>query len=136
MIENPMVLNQHKYDAQMMDYPMACCDYCNELIEEHNTTVFADGSRICCDCEKHYLWDMAGQENYDNFCLIRPIDYLVKWWFANLSNTEKVAILWGAYTNREWLERVEQSSHLAKDHEAYCKDREDEFLRYMKEELL
>lgn len=115
---------------------MARCDYCNELLEEHNTTVFADGSRICCYCETRYLWDMAEQKDYDDFCLLRPVDYLVKWWFEGLSDTEKVAVLWGSYTNRLLVEKMERSDSLAKDHEAYCQDREDEFLQYMKEELL
>ena len=135
MVENPMVLHQEKYDAQMQPYLMARCDYCGELIEKHNTTVFDGNYRVCCECETQYLWDCAQQDNFDDFCLLRPVDYLVKWWFANLSDTEKVAVLWGSYTNRLLVDKMERGDRLVKDHQAYCEAHADEFLQYMREVL-
>lgn len=135
-IENPMVLDQEKYDAQMQPYETKRCDYCEELCPIDSITDYPDGSKICACCRKQYLLDNMEEKHFNDFILEHQQDYLLNWWFANLSEIEKIGILEEIYNRQMMLEKASGSTDLIEDRAAYCNASEDEFLYHVEWELM
>ena len=132
MLENGMISGAESRDPQCREPQKDYCVQCKQMVPVHELTEFANGERVCRDCETEYL-KLNGADFVPEYIQQNEWEFYGEWWFSDLGWKEQLEIIKAGYlaanldpVQHDYLERLKVD---------FCKE-DDRFLQFVKEKLL
>lgn len=130
-IENGMIVGAESYDPQCREVAQGKCAHCKQTVPVYELTEFANGERVCRDCEAAYL-RLNGADFVEEYIEKHQEEYYREWWWNGLDEEERIKNIRFVYLAR-FLTSDEQTE-LAKDRVNFCKE-SDDFLQFVRGRL-
>ena len=132
MLENGMIIGAESCDPQCREPQKGYCVQCKQMVPVHELTEFANGERVCKDCEVEYLTPQ-GADFVNEYIRQNEWDFYANWLFANADREEQLRIIKAGYL-------AENTNPIRHDYMEsqkvdFCKE-DDGFLQFVKEKLL
>ena len=132
MLENGMIIGAESYDPQCREVAQGKCAHCKQTVPVYELTEFANGERVCRDCEAAYL-RLNGADFVEPYIEEHQKDYYKHWWWDNLCFEEQLKHIKLAYLSQ--ILEPSDADDLAADKAEFCEESED-FLQFVRERLL
>lgn len=132
MLENGMIVGAESYDPQCREVAQGKCAHCKQTVSVYELTEFANGERVCGDCEAAYL-RLNGADFVEEYVEEHQKDYYKHWWWDNLCFEEQLKHIKLAYLSQ--ILEPSDADDLASDRTEFCKE-SDDFLQFVRERLL
>lgn len=132
MVENGMIVGEEYHDPQCREIDKGYCVQCKQLVPVHELIEFANGERICRDCETEYL-ELQGADFIGEYVRQNEWDFYANWMFANADREEQLRIIKAGYA-AEIINSI-QHDDMENQKVEFCKE-DDCFLQFVKEKLL
>lgn len=132
MLENGMIVGAESYDPQCKEVAQGKCAHCKQTVPVYELTEFANGERVCGDCEAAYL-RLNGADFVEPYIEEHHEEYYKDWWWDNLCVAEQLKHIKLAYLSQ--ILEPSDAEEQAKDRVCFCEE-SDDFLQFVKEKLL
>lgn len=132
MLENGMIVGAESYDPQCKEVAQGKCAHCKQTVPVYELTEFANGERVCGDCEAAYL-RLNGADFVEPYIEEHQKDYYKHWWWDNLCFEEQLKHIKLAYLSQ--ILEPSDADDLAADKFEFCEE-SDDFLQFVREKLL
>lgn len=132
MLENRMIVGAESYDPQCREPQKGYCVQCRQMVPVYELTEFANGERVCRDCEAAYL-RLNGADFVEPYIEEHQKDYYKHWWWDNLCFEEQLKHIKLAYLSQ--ILEPSDADDLAADKFEFCEE-SDDFLQFVREKLL
>lgn len=132
MLENGMIVGAESYDPQCKEVAQGECAHCKQTVPVYELTEFANGERVCGDCEAAYL-RLNGADFVEPYIEEHHEEYYKDWWWDNLCFEEQLKHIKLAYLSQ--ILEPSDADDLAADKFEFCEE-SDDFLQFVREKLL
>lgn len=87
-----MIVGAESCDPQCREPQKGYCVQCKQMVPVHELTEFANGERVCKDCEVEYLTPQ-GADFVNEYIRQNEWDFYANWLFANADREEQLRVI-------------------------------------------
>ena len=131
-IENGMIVGAESYDPQCREPQKGYCVQCRQMVPVYELTEFANGERVCGDCEAAYL-RLNGADFVEPYIEEHQEEYYREWWWDNLTPSQQLREIKIVYLAQ--ILKPSDADDLAVDKFEFCEE-SDDFLQFVREKML
>ena len=131
MLENGMIVGAESYDPQCREIAQGKCACCRQTIPVYELTEFANGERVCSDCEAEYL-RLNGADFVNDYIEQHQKEYYREWWWNGLDEAERMRNI--RFVDVAQILTSDEQTEVAKERVCFCEE-SDDFLQFVKERL-